>query len=166
MKLDAIVYTSSTGHTEQYAKMLGQQLDLPVYTLEEALSQLEGGSRILYLGWIKASHVSGYVKAKKRFAICSVCGVGLCDTGTLINQVRKASSIPESVPLFTLQGGIDRSRLTGINQLLIAMLSKGLAAQKQRSDQEERMLQLLRRDASYVQLENLTDVIDWVQKQP
>ena len=159
MKLDAIVYTSLNGHTRQYAQMLAQQTGLPVYALDKAA--LPDGSRILYLGWIHASHVKGYAKAAKRYQVCAVCGVGLCDTGTLTDEVRKATAIPETIPLFTLQGGLDRSRLTGMNKLMIGMLTKGLAAQKQRSAQDERMLALLSRDASYVSMEKLKAVLDW-----
>lgn len=161
MKLSAIVYTSNTGHTRQYALSLGEKIGLPVYSLVEARSQLPEGCRILYLGWIHASHIKGYAAAAKRFSICAVCGVGLCDTGTLIPEVRKATSIPENIPLFTLQGGIDRSRLKGMDKMLISMLTKGLASQKQRSAQDERMLELLQRDASYVREENLSDVLQW-----
>ena len=161
MKLDAIVFTSQTGFTRQYAEMLGQTLSLPVYSLEEAVSQLPGGSRILYLGWVHASHVKGYRQAAKRFSVCAVCGVGLCDTGTLTTEVRQATAFPEEIPVFTLQGGIDREKLKGIDKLMISMLAKGLASQKQRSPRDERMLQLLSRDASYVSRENLTEILDW-----
>ena len=161
MKLDAIVFTSQTGFTRQYAEMLGQTLVLPVYSLEEAVSQLPGGSRILYLGWVHASHVKGYRQAAKRFSVCAVCGVGLCDTGTLTTEVRQATAIPEEIPVFTLQGGIERKKLKGIDKLMISMLAKGLASQKQRSPRDERMLQLLSRDASYVSRENLTEILDW-----
>ena len=85
MKPTAIVYTSNTGHTRQYALLLGKQVGLPVYSLEEANSHLSGGSPVIYLGWIHASHVKGYSAAARRFAVCAVCGVGLCDTGTLIS---------------------------------------------------------------------------------
>lgn len=162
MKLDAIVYTSLNGHTRQYAQMLSQQTGLPVQELDK--TALPDGSRILYLGWIHASHVKGYAKAAKRYQVCAVCGVGLCDTGTLMDEVRKATAIPESIPLFTLQGGLDRARLTGMNKLMISMLTKGLAAQKQRSAQDERMLALLSRDASYVSTENLKAVLDWYRQ--
>lgn len=161
MKLDAIVFTSQTGFTRQYAEMLGQTLSLPVYSLEETASQLPGGSRILYLGWVHASHVKGYRQAAKRFSVCAVCGVGLCDTGTLTTEVRQATAIPEEIPVFTLQGGIERKKLKGIDKLMISMLAKGLASQKQRSPRDERMLQLLSRDASYVSRENLTEILDW-----
>ena len=164
MKPAAIVYTSNTGHTRQYALLLGEQIGLPLFSLDEAKSQLSGGSPVIYLGWLHASHVKGYSGAAKRFAVCAVCGVGLCDTGTLIYEVRQASSIPEDIPLFTLQGGIDRSRLKGMDKLMISMLTKGLDAQKQRSAQDDRMLELLRRDENYVCPENLAEVLQWYKE--
>ena len=111
MKPTAIVYTSQTGHTRQYALLLGEQLGLSVYALDEACAKLSDGSPVLHLGWLHASHVKGYRAAARRFVLCAVCGVGLCDTGALTAEARKATSIPESVPLFTLQGGMDRGRL-------------------------------------------------------
>ena len=165
MKPAAIVYTSNTGHTRQYALLLGEQIDLPVYSLEEAGSQLSGGSPVIYLGWIHASHVKGYAKAAGRFDICAVCAVGLCDTGTLTDLVRKATSIPVDIPLFTLQGGIDRGRLKGMDKLMISMLTKGLASQKQRSAQDDRMLELLSRDESYVSSENIAEVLQWYREE-
>ena len=92
--------------------------------------------------------------------MCAVCGVGLCDTGTLLDEVRKATAIPENIPLFTLQGGIDSSKLKGMNKLLISMLTKGLSGQ-QRSPQDERMLYLLQTNANYVSEDNLKSVLDF-----
>ena len=137
MRPSAIIYTSKTGHTRQYALLLGKEIDLPVYSYDEAISRLSGESPVIYLGWIHASHVKGFSDAVKRFSVCAVCGVGLCDTGTLIPEVRKATSIPEDIPVFTLQGGFDRSKLKGMDKLMISMLTKGLSAQKQRSAQDE-----------------------------
>lgn len=113
MRPSAIIYTSKTGHTRQYALLLGKEIDLPVYSYDEAISRLSGESPVIYLGWIHASHVKGFSNAVKRFSVCAVCGVGLCDTGTLIPEVRKATSIPEDIPVFTLQGGFYRSKLKG-----------------------------------------------------
>ena len=165
MKPTAIVYTSGTGHTRQYALLLSEQIGLPACSLEEAGSQLSGGSPVIYLGWLHASHVKGYSGAAKRFAVCAVCGVGLCDTVTLIYEVRQASSIPEDIPLFTLQGGIDRSRLKGMDKLMISMLTKGLASQKHRSAQDERMLELLSKDENYVSPENLAGLLQWYREE-
>ena len=165
MKPTAIVYTSGTGHTRQYALLLGEQIGLPPFSLEEANAQLSGDSPVIYLGWIHASHVKGYSKAAKGFAICAVCAVGLCDTGTLTTEVRKATAIPEDIPLFTLQGGMDRSRLKGMDKLMISMLTKGLASQKHRSAQDERMLELLSKDENYVSPENLAGLLQWYREE-
>lgn len=164
MKPTAIVYTSNTGHTRQYSLLLGEQIGLPIYSLDEANLQLPGRNPVIYLGWIHASHVKGFSKASSRFDLCAVCGIGLCDTGTLVSEVRKATSIPENIPLFTLQGGFDRRRLRGMDKLMISMLTKGLSAQKQRSAQDERMLELLSRDENYVCLENLAEVLQWYKE--
>ena len=165
MKPYAILYTSNTGHTCQYAHLLGDRLGLSVYSLPDANKQLPKGSPVIYLGWLHASHVKGYAKAARRFDLRAVCAVGLCDTGTLTDQVRKATSIPVDIPLFTLQGGIDRGRLKGMDKLMISMLTKGLASKKQRSAHEERMLELLSRDESYVSLENLSEVLRWCREE-
>ena len=165
MKPYAILYTSNTGHTCQYAHLLRDCLGLPVYSLPDANEQLPKGSPVIYLGWLHASHVKGYAKAARRFDLRAVCAVGLCDNGTLTDQVRKATSIPEGIPLFTLQGGIDRSRLKGMDKLMISMLTKGLASQKQRSEQDDRMLELLSRDESYVSLENLSEFLRWYREE-
>lgn len=164
MKPSVIIYTSYTGHTRQYAHLLGEEIGLPVYSYDEAVSQLPRGSQVIYLGWIHASHVKGYSRAAKRFSVCAVCGVGLCDTGTLISEVRKATSIQEDIPLFTIQGGFDRSKLKGMDKLMISMLTKGLSAQKQRSAQDERMLELLSKDASYVSMDNLAGILQWYRE--
>lgn len=160
MEPKAIVYKSNTGFTRKYALILGEKTELPVYSLKEAAFALSSRSSVIYLGWICASRVQGFSRASKRFDVCAVCGVGLCDTGTMISDVRKATSIPAELPLFTLQGGIDREKLKGINKLMISMLTKGLAAQKQRTEQDERMLQLLSKDACYVCEENLNGILD------
>lgn len=164
MRPSAIVYTSNTGHTRRYSLLLGDQLGLPVYSLDEAKSQLSDGCPVICLGRIHASRVKGYSKSASRFSVCAVCGLWLCDNGTLTSEVRKATSIPDNIPLFTLRGGIDRSKLKGVDKLMISMLTKGLAAQKQRSEQGKSMLELLGENADYVKPENFADVLKWYRE--
>ena len=38
--IKAIVYKSKTGHTEKYAKMIGEKLNIPCYALKEAKTKL------------------------------------------------------------------------------------------------------------------------------
>ena len=69
MNMKAIVYTSSTGHTTEYAKILGEKTGLPVYALNEALKQLSNGIEIIYLGWLFANGIKGYKKAAKKYNV-------------------------------------------------------------------------------------------------
>ena len=53
MKPSAVVYTSNMGHTRQYAVLLGKEIGVPVYSYDEAVSRLPGGSHIIYLAGIR-----------------------------------------------------------------------------------------------------------------
>lgn len=106
MKPNAIVYTSNTGYTAEYARLLGKNTGLPVYALSEAEGKLAGGNRIIYLGWLMAGSVQGYRKAAKRYHVQAVCGVGMGATGSQLQDLRKTNAFPEELPVFTLQGGL------------------------------------------------------------
>ena len=157
----AIVYTSNTGFTARYAEILGRQTGLEVWELSEAVKKLPKGTPIVYLGWLFASNVKGYRKAAKRFQIRAVCGVGLCETGCLLQEVRKAISLPEQTPLFTLQGGMDHSKLRGFNKLMINMLIWALSRQKELTDDKQQMLALIKKGGDYVSEANLAEVLKW-----
>ena len=57
--MNAIVYTSNTGTTKEYAKLLSDKLSLPYYSLDEIEYKVKPGSKIIYLGWIMARGVKG-----------------------------------------------------------------------------------------------------------
>ncbi len=161
MKPAAIVYTSANGHTARYAAILSEKIGLPAITLEESFDALAKGTAIIYMGWLMAGSVKGYAKAVRRFDICAVLGVGLCTTGALIDQVRKTARIPNTCPLFTLQGGMDRDKLEGIHAKMIDTLILFMTAKKNKNANDEEMLRLLTTPGDYVAQENLADVLDW-----
>lgn len=159
--MKAIVYTSNTGYTARYAAMLARETGLPAYDLQAACRELPKGTPVIYLGWLMASMVMGYRKAAKRFIIKTVCGVGMCHTGTLLSEVRKANRLPEKLPLFTLQGGMDHSRLTGIYKKMIQTLIWFMEKAKDPSADDQLKLQLIRDGGDFVNIDNLSAVLDW-----
>ena len=161
--MKAIVYTSETGNTKAYADLLGEQLSLPVYDLREARKVLRRGEPILYLGWLFAGHLKGYRKAASRYCIKCVCGVGLGDSGSQIDGVRRAEKMSADLPLFTLQGGMDHEKLRGVNRFMIRMLTKMMSQKQDCTEDEERMLELLIKGGNYVSLENLSEVLAWAR---
>ena len=167
MKPTAIVYTSNTGYTAEYARLLGQGTGLPFYALSEASGKLKSGEAIVYLGWLMAGKVQGYGKAAKRYSICAVCGVGMGATGSQMEDVRKTNALPASLPLFTLQGGFDMAKLRGIYKFMMTVIAKTtgkrLAVKADRTAEEDHMLELLTHGGSCVREEHLKDVLAWYE---
>ncbi len=159
--MKAIVYTSATGHTERYAGILGEIMGLPVCTLAEAEKQVSPGEEILYLGWLFANTIKGYKKAAGKYRVSAVCAVGLCDTGTAVPAVRKANDIPDAVPLFTMQGGMDKTKLRGVNRFMIRMLIRMMDKKKDKTEDDKRMIYLLNNDRDYVCKENTKAFAEW-----
>ena len=98
--MNAIIYTTNTGSTEHYAKLLAQKTGLPVYSLAEAKKWVFAGAEVIYFGWIMAGSVKGYAEAAKRYQVRAVCGVGMGQTGTQTDSVRKKSAISADILLF------------------------------------------------------------------
>ena len=164
MNATAIVYTSATGYTARYAALLSEKLNLPAHTLADAVKSLPAGTPIIYMGWLMAGSVKDYKKAAKRFAIDAVIGVGLGDTGAQDDAARKACRLPADVPVFTVQGGMDLQKLHGPYKFAIKLLTKGMAAQKNRTPREDRMLALLQKGGDYVSEKELSAVLAWAGK--
>ncbi|MBQ8201931.1 MAG: hypothetical protein IJZ74_09215 [Clostridia bacterium] len=161
MDARAIVYVSNTGHTAAYASLLADRLALPSLTLDAACRELPPGTPVIYMGWLMAGTVKDYRKAAKRFAIRAVCGVGLGDTGSQDAAARKACGLPEDFPVFTLQGGMDLTKLHGPYRLAIRLLTKGMAAKQNRTSDEDKMLALLIKGGDYVSGEHLSSILAW-----
>lgn len=167
MKPSAIVYTSNTGFTAQYASLLGGETGLPVYSLEDASKSLPQSSPIVYLGWLTAGKVQGYDKAVTKFNLQALCAVGMAKSGSQMEDVRKSNNLPEGLPLFTLQGGFDLKKLRGVYKLMMLVMSKTvakkLAARPDRTPDEEDMLDLFQNGGNRVSLENLRPVLAWYE---
>ena len=101
--MKAIIYTTNTGSTAQYAKMLAEKTGLQAFSMEEAKSKVEAGSEIIYLGWIMAAQVKGCKAAAKKYKIRAICAVGMEKTGTRTEEIRGNTCVPAEIPLFTLQ---------------------------------------------------------------
>ena len=112
--MNAIIYTTNTCSTEYYAKLLAQKTGLPAYCLAKAKKEVFVGAEVIYLGWIMAGSNKGYANVAKRYQVRAVCGVGMGQTGTQTDSVRKNSAIPANIPLFTLQGNFNVKKLHGI----------------------------------------------------
>lgn len=163
MNIKAIVYTSNTGYTAEYAKLLSERTSLPVYTLDEAHVSLDKGSEIIYLGWLMASMVKGYSKVIKFFDIKAVCGVCLGTTGSQLAEIKKMNKLPDSLPLFTLQGGFDMAKLKGMNKFMMKIVGKAIKkkimSQPEQSDDDRKIVDMLDNGGSAVDERHLEGIL-------
>ena len=167
--MNAIIYTTNTGSTERFARLLAQETGLPAYSLAEAKKRVFAGAEVIYLGWIMAGSVKGYAMAAKRYRVRAICGVGMGQTGTQTDSVRKKSAVPASIPLFTLQGNFDVKKLHGIYrpmmEIMVKTAGKGLAEKSDRTPEEDDMLDMMLHGGERVKAENLRAVLDWYSAQ-
>ncbi len=166
MKNIAIVYTSNTGYTAEYAVILGEKTGLRVYSLEEAETVLSKDCEIVYLSWLMAGKIVEYKKAAERFCIAAVCGVGLSAAGQN-DMIRKNNSIPLDIPLFLLPGGYDGTKLKGMYKWIMKIVTKVMVRKinekSELLDMDKVMLSVLKNGGSFVSAENLDGILQYME---
>ena len=169
MEPKAIVFTSNTGYTAQYAALLAKKTGLHVYALNEALEKVPEGSAVIYMGWIMAGKIQGFITAMKHYQVAAVCGVGMNPTGSQLPMVRQANGLGESMPVFTLQGGLNMDKLHGFKKLILKIMGgtigKQLMAKQDRTPEEEAILDMFRSGGGRVSMQNLKDVAAWYERE-
>ena len=163
--IKAIVYTSNTGTTAQYANLIGKRTGLPVYSLDKAKTTLEKASDIIYLGWLMAGTVKGMKKAQKLWTIRAVCAVGMGETGSQMSDVTKQNSLSPEIAVFTLRGGFDIDKLHGIYRFMMKTMQKtagkALANKADRTPDEDIMLDMMQNGRNLVSEDNLSAFYNW-----
>ena len=163
--MNAIIYTTNTGSTARYAGLLAQKTGLPVYSLAEARNAVSTGAEVIYLGWIMAGSIKGYAAAARRYRVRAVCAVGMGQTGTQTDSVRKKTGVPAGIPVFTLQGNFDVKKLHGIYrpmmELMVKTAGNALVEKSDRTPEEDDMLDMMLHGGERVKAENLRAVLDW-----
>ena len=161
MKPEAIIYTSNTGNTEKYAKFISEKTGLPVYSIEDAKKALRRKTPIIYLGWLIAGKIKDLGKAKRKYSIVAIGAVGLGATGVLSDSLRKSNRINENIPIFELQGGMDHSMLEGIYKTMIETLIKFMSKKKNRTEDENAMLEMIKAGGDFTREENTAEIVNW-----
>ena len=164
--ISAIVYTSNTGYTRQYAELLAAKTGLPAYNLKNSIPPAARGKEIIYMGWIMAGGVQGYQAAAKRFRIRAVCQVGMGPSDGKQNaDAAKRYALGSGTPLFYLRGGFDLSKLHGVYKFMMRAMCKkiigDLKAKPALTPEEQELLKMATEGSSCVSEENLAGVLEW-----
>ena len=146
-----IIYISKTGHTERYAKMLSEELNIPCYSYKEA--KVRDNDEVIFLSYIYASKIMGLSKALNKYNIKAIIAVGaLAYSKDYVNTLKQTNNIDK--PFFYLRGGIDYNKLNFFFRKFLPIIGKDIA----KDDKE--LLNLFKNGGDFVTKDSLKDVIN------
>ena len=149
-----IIYKSKTGHTERYAKMLSEELNIPCYSYKDAI--VSKNDEVIFLSYIYASKIMGLSKILKKYNVKVVIAVGaLAYSKDYLNTLKDVNNI--KLPFFYLRGGIDYSKLNFFFRNFLSIIGKGIA----KDDKE--LLNLFKNGGDFVNKDNLKEVLNYLR---
>ena len=149
-----IIYKSKTGHTERYAKMLSEELNIPCYSYKDAI--VSKNDEVIFLSYIYASKIMGLSKILKKYNVKVVIAVGaLAYSKDYLNTLKDANNI--KLPFFYLRGGIDYSKLNFFFRKFLPVIGKDIA----KDDKE--LLNLFKNGGNFVTKDNLNEVLNYLK---
>ena len=165
----AIIYTSQTGFTRKYARLLAQETGLMAYELGKAPGKIQSDDPVIYMGWLKAGRLMGLDSALKQHRIAAVCAVGMGaqrQGGSQAQGVQRMYRL-DAVPVFYLQGGYDDTKLKGMNRFMMRCMAKMMVPKLERkknpTEEEKEMLALFLHGGDRVDKKNLASVLAWLR---
>lgn len=160
----AILYTSNTGFTARYARMLAQASGIPAYDAREKRELPPWGSCVLYLGWLCAGKIKGLAAVGKRYQVRGVCAVGLAPA-----ESGQAVSVPEGnrlgeTPFFYLRGGYAPEKLTGIYKVMMYPMTKVVSKAPAETEEQREMLAAFQNGGDWVHEAQIAPVLAWLEQ--
>ena len=80
-------------------------------------------------------------------------------------EVRTKNKVPQRIPLFTLQGTFDITKLHGVYKMMMNVMvktaGKALADKSDRTPEDDDMLDMMMNGSERVKAENLKHIIEW-----
>lgn len=161
--MTAIVYESNTGFTERYAKILSEKTGVPVYSLSEAKKKVAQTEEIVFLGWVFANKIKGLAKAQKLWKLYAVGAVGMNPRSDKNTEILRAANKPDC-PLFYMWGGLDNSKLKGMNKFMLNLVRDSL--EKENKPEFADAIKVFREGGDFVSEEYLQELIAFMLMKP
>ena len=168
VKAKAVVYTSNTGHSEEYARMIGKKLSLPVYERKYAHNYIAKDTDIIYVSWVMAGMIKDYGKAKAMYHIVAVVAVGMDVSKGVELKVRVENELPISTPFYLVFGGYRKDKLKGFYKWAYKRKEKSwikeLEEESNLTPTQQELLDILKNGGSKIREENLKTLYKDFQK--
>ncbi|WP_295633324.1 hypothetical protein [uncultured Intestinimonas sp.] len=163
MEVRAILYTSATGFTERYARMLSEAAGLPACPAGGP-DLPSPGSPVVYLGWLYAGRVRGLGRARGRYDLRAVCAVGMAPPEMVsLPRLAEDNGLGDT-PLFYLRGGYAPDRLPLPWRVMMAPMARKVARDRTEDPTALAMKEAFAHGGDWVSPEDLGPVLDWLRR--
>ena len=161
----AILYTSNSGFTREYAELLSEKTGLPAYNIQNSIPPAVRGQNVVYMGWLMAGNVQGFPKVRSQYNVRALCAVGMATREQdQLTEIKKRYGLTDT-PAFYLQGGFDIHRLHGLYKLMMNVMAKKIRGDMEklpeRTPDQEALYQMATVGGSCVSEDNLAGVLGW-----
>ena len=165
--MEAIVYSSASGHTARYAKMLSEMTGIPAVEIRRCRRKLWRGDDIIFMGWVMAGIVDNYMKMYDHYNVRVLCPVGLMPPGEKIDKLlHDRNIIPDDVAMFYLRGGFDMKKQRGLKKLMAKSyrISMEMDFEDNETPESGEMFDLMTNGADFVDAANLAPVVEKIRE--
>ncbi len=163
-----VVYNSRLGSTKKYAEWFAASTGLPVYSLDEAKTEVSGDAEVIFFSWNLHAKIQEIDKAEKLFSnIIAYAVLGMQPSGTMQQELKDSNYIPEDKPLFTLIGRYYSEENTGMYKLIMKMVTKSFVKnfnntpENERTEVDKMMAHFLTEGGDHVQESELAEILRW-----
>lgn len=165
MKVEAIIFCSSAGTTEKYARLLAEQSGLPVLPLKQGAKKYAGKS-VLFFSWICSGVLMNYERAKKSLNIQGVCAVGIGKKEQALSDLNTNQSL-SGENLFFLPGAFQMKKLNFLHRRAMKDMEYALALRVRNpkipaTPADRETYNMLRHGADYYDEAQLAPVLAWL----
>lgn len=171
----AIVYTSKSGFTKQYAVWLSEALSAPLLELKATSAEhLKGFDIIVYGGGLYAAGIQGLKELKSWLPTLGSPKLVVFATGAtpdredVVPLLIQTNFTPEEQPsanVFYFRGGFDFAKLTTIDKILMTLMKwkiQTTPAEKRTADQRG-MLASYEHPANFCRKEAIEPLVNFVK---
>ncbi|MDD3204542.1 MAG: flavodoxin domain-containing protein [Lachnospiraceae bacterium] len=140
-----VVYQSTTGFTEQYAKWIAEECNCETRNIKKISgNDLSQYDRVIYGGWIMGNLIIGLDKIMKMNPKeLVVFAVGSSPASEEIKDIIKEQNHLESLPFFYFEGGFRFEKLSFPIRMMLKAIKKSVAKKKEKTEQDEFMVEAL-----------------------
>ena len=169
----AVIYTSQTGFTKQYAEWISERIGADLFELSKAKKKdFSDYDAIVYGGWACAGNINkiNWMKSNaskwngKKLAVFCVGGSPIDNPDIEVAFKKIFSEEPLSnVKPFYCPGGFNYEKMSKGSKVLMSFFVKSLKAKKEKTPEEETMAKMISQSYDISDIKYIEPIIEFLE---